>query len=451
VRASLAVVPLMIALVAVAPAASAFPTPPSLVTVCTGGTIPAGSYPSMLIKGVCSMPAGNVVVRGDLTIAPGALLDDGSPGDPTTGTPVVAAVLTVQGNLLVGRGAVALLGCSPNSACSNPPGISAAHIDGSLTASNALAVVVHSSDIKGSFSMIGGGGGTMGGVETGGCFAATPPPPWSLDTGSAIAGSPVYSDVEDSTIGGDYTIANVSSCWLGSLRNQIGGSGLFQGNKMGDPDAMEIGNNLIRRNLTCTGNRPAPQFGDGASADLVGGFASGQCGFDVVLPNPAPGSVPPGGIDQHFVVSTQALQTFSGSITSTPAASLPPVTTSQGDQLRADLFNFTLAGSGLTGSGTVDPTQPPGSTGEAELSTVFPNGSSAFTAFLNCDCSFGGQTGPVTIRIYGTTSRKGFTKGTFLITSGGGPAPGVLSTLVGYGKFSGSGETLQLIEHLAIT
>ncbi len=396
------------------------------------------------------MPAGNVTVRGDLTIAPGALLDDGSPGDPT-GSPAVAAVLTVQGNLLVGRGAVALLGCSPNSACSNPPGISAAHIDGSLTASNALAVVVHSSFIKGSFSMIGGGGGTMGGVETGGCFAATPPPPWSLDTGSAVAGSPVYSDVEDSTIGGDYTISNVSSCWLGSLRNQIGGSALFQGNKFGDPDAMEIGNNLIRRNMICTGNKPAPQFGDGASADLVGGFATGQCGFDVVLPNPAPGSVPPGGIDQHFVVSTKTLQTFSGSITSTPAASLPPVTTSQGNQLRADLFNFTLAGSGLTGSGTFDPTQPPGSTGEAVLSTVFPNGSSAFTAFLNCDCSFGGQTGPVTIRAYGTTSPKGSTNGTFLITSGGGPTPGVLSTLVGYGTFSGSGATLQVIEHLAIT
>jgi hypothetical protein len=390
-----------------------------------------------------------VVVRGDLTIAPGALLDDGSPGDPT-GSPVVAAVLTVKGNLLVGRGAVALLGCSPNSACSNPPGISAAHIDGSLTAFNALAVVVHSSFIKGSFSMIGGGGGTMGGVETGGCFAATPPPPWSLDTGSAVDGNPVYSDVEDTTIGGDFTIANVSSCWLGSLRNQIGGSAVFQGNKMGDPDAMEIGNNLIRGNMICTNNRPAPQFGDGASSDLVGGFATGQCGFDVVLPNPAPESGH-GGIDQHFVVSTKTLQTFTGSITSTPAVSLPPVMTSQGNQLRADLFDFTLSGSGLTGSGTFDPSQPPGSTGEAVLSTVFPNGSSAFTAFLTCDCSFGGQSGPVTIRAYGTTSRTNVTKGTFLITSGGGPTPGVLSTLVGYGTFSGSGDTLQLIEHLAIT
>jgi hypothetical protein len=441
----------MFALVAVAPAASAAATPSTVTTVCTGGTIPAGSYPSMLITGVCSMPAGNVIVRGDLTIAPGALLDQGSPGDPT-GSPVVTAVLTVQGNLLVGRGAVALLGCSPNSACGNPPGISAAHIDGSLTASNALAVVVHSTFIKGSFTMIGGGGGTMGGVATGACFGATPPPPWSLDQGSAVAGSPVYSDVEDSSIGGDFTIANVSSCWLGSLRNQIGGSALFQGNRMGDPDAMEIGNNLIRRNLTCTANMPAPQFGDGASADIVGGFATGQCGFDVVLPNPAPGSVPPGGIDQHFVVSRQALQTYSGTITSTSAASLPPVTTSQGNQLRADIFNFTLTGAGLTGSGTFDPNQPPGATGEAVLSTVFPNGSSAFTAFLTCDaCSFGGQTGPVTIRAYGNTSPAGMTKGTFLITSGGGPTPDVLSTLVGFGTFSGSGDTLQLVEHLAIT
>jgi len=242
----------------------------------------------------------------------------------------------------------------------------------------------------------------------------------------------------------------VSSCWLGSLRNRIGGSAAFLGDKMGDPDAMEIGNNLINGSMVCFDNAPAPQFGDGAAPDLVGGHGIGQCGFDVVLPNPAPGAGGPG-IGEHFAVSTRGLRTSFGSITSTNVGSLPPVTTSSGDQIHADLFNFTLAGSGLTGSGTVDPGQPPGSTGEAVLSTVFPNGSSAFTAFLTCHCSFGGQHGPVTVRAYGTTSPWGFTTGTFLVTSGGGPTPGVLSTLVGFGTFSGSGATLQLVEHLAIT
>ncbi|HLN06677.1 MAG TPA: hypothetical protein VK217_10395, partial [Acidimicrobiales bacterium] len=60
---------------------------------CTGGNVPPGVYKSMIITGVCYMPAGNVVVRGNLTVAPGALLDNGSPGDPSTGTPVVSAVL----------------------------------------------------------------------------------------------------------------------------------------------------------------------------------------------------------------------------------------------------------------------------------------------------------------------------------------------------------------------
>ena len=125
--------------------------------------------------------------------------------------------------------------------------------------------MVQSAVIGGNFSLLGGGGGTMGGVATGACFAATPPAPWSQDTGSAVAGSPVYSDVEDNSIGGNHTIVGMSSCWLGSLRNQIGGDATFINNSMGDPDAMEIGGNLIGENLTCYANAPAPQFGEGAA------------------------------------------------------------------------------------------------------------------------------------------------------------------------------------------
>jgi len=43
--------------------------------VCTGGPVPPGTYSTMVIKGVCFAPAGTIVVRGNLTIAPGALLD----------------------------------------------------------------------------------------------------------------------------------------------------------------------------------------------------------------------------------------------------------------------------------------------------------------------------------------------------------------------------------------
>jgi hypothetical protein len=425
---------------------------------CSGGNIPPGTYESMTISGVCSTPFGNVKVEKNLTVKPGALLDNGTPGDPTT-LPVVAANLYVGGNVYVGKGAVLILGCSPNSSCSGssttPPGISSATIRGSVTAIKALAVIVHSSSIGGNFTDIGGGGGTMGGVATGACFAATPPAPWSAAMG------PVFSDVEDASIGGNYTIAGVSSCWLGSLRNQIGGDATFIANQMGDPDAMEIGNNLVREDLTCFNNAPAPQFGDGASSDLVGGRATGQCGFGVVLHNPAAEAIASNGatgvgVKQHFAVSTRHLKTYVGTHTATPVVSLPPVTTEAGNTLNAEVFNFTLAGKGLVGTGTFPAGGMPGqSPGEAVLSTTFPNGSTTFTAFDTCDkCSFAGQHGSVSLRAYGTTTKKGFTSGTFLITSSGtilptktSPVPG-LATLVGYGSFWGSGATLHVVEHL---
>ena len=260
-------------------------------------------------------------------------------------------------------------------------------------------------------------------------------------------------------------IAGVSSCWLGSLRNQIRGNATFIGNQMGDPDAMEIGNNLVGRNLTCFNNDPPPQFGDGASSDLVGGRASGQCAFDVVLSNPAPEAIEGNGetgvgIQQHFAVSVRHLKTYFGTHTESdmPVLSLPPVSTDAGNTISADIFNFTLASrdGGLVGTGTFPTGGSPGqSPGETVLATTFPNGTESFTAFDTCDkCSFAGQNGSVSLRAYGTTNRHGFTSGTFLITSNGTvlpdattPVPG-LATLVGYGSFSGTGATVHVIEHL---
>ncbi len=230
---------------------------------------------------------------------------------------------------------------------------------------------------------------------------------------------------------------------------------------MGDPDAMEIGNNLVGEDLTCFKNAPAPQFGDGASSDLVGGRASGQCGFNVILHNPSAQAIASNGatgvgVLQHFAVSTSQLKTFVGTHTATLVASVPSVTTEAGNILNAQIFNFTLAGKGLVGTGTFPPGGSPGqSPGEAVLSTTFPNGSATFTAFDTCDkCRFAGQKGSVSLRAYGTTTKKGFTSGTFLITSNGtilptatSPVPG-LATLVGYGNFWGSGATLHVVEHL---
>jgi hypothetical protein len=197
------------------------------------------------------------------------------------------------------------------------------------------------------------------------------------------------------------------------------------------------------------------QFGDGGQApNIVGGQASGQCGFGVKVHNPAPGAHKGPGIPEHISVPKGALTTSRGIQRSTTVATLPPVTTSSGNTIAAELNNFVLAGNGMVGTGTVDPSQPPGSSGEAVLTTVFPDGSAKFTAYDTCNCSFGGQTGTVGIRAYGTSTSDGVISGTFLITSGGGPVPGSLTTLAGYGTFSNIGQpsgTIRLIEHLDIT
>jgi hypothetical protein len=423
---------------------------------CTGGNVAPGTYRSMLITGVCYMPAGTIVVRRNLTVAPGALLDAGAnPGDPAS-SPVVTATVRVGGNVFVGKGAVLVLGCSPNllGICSR--GLTFDSIGGNLTARGALANVVHGTSIGGNVSLVGGGGGAAGGAASGGCFntAAYPiPAPWSED--AALANQvPQYTDFEDSSIGGNFTVVGVQTCWMGAVRVFVGGSTTFAGDVTSDPDGMEIDNNLTGGNLACLNNDPAVQFGDsGAAPNLVRGFGIGECGFGVVLPNPAPEAGEGAGTPEHIAVSTRSLKTYFGTRTTTSVASLPPVTTESGYTITGNLNDFALAGTGLTGSGTYDSSLPPGSSGDAVLSTVYPDGSRSFIAYDTCSCSLGGQSGPSTIRFYGTSSANGWTHGVFLVVSGGAVPGGGLQTLAGWGTFSGSSPTgtWRLVERLRIT
>jgi hypothetical protein len=433
---------------------------PGHVYNCTEGPIPAGNYNSITISGICSMPAGNIVVRGDLKVEPGALLDAVTPGDPTTGTPVVPATVVIGGNVFVGSGGVLLFGCSPNISCSNPPGISYDRIRGNLIAIGAQGVVVHSASIGGNFYVSGGGGGSAAEACTNAVPDAPTLAPWSED--AALNFTPVYTDSEDNSIGGNFNISGLTSCWIGSLRNQVGRNVTYAGNTLGDPDGSEIVNNLVNGNMACSGNSPQVQWGDtGAAPNIVGGYASGECGFNVVLPNPAAEAGQGPGTPEHISVSTWSLKTYRGTYTETPVTSLPDVTTSSGATIAVALNDFALAGRGLTGTGTLNPSAPPGSTGEVVIATVNPNGSESFTVYDTCDsCSFDGQSGAISIRAYGTTFPNGFSTGTFLITSGGpvvvgptgpGPSTGGLATLAGYGSFFGSGTALNVIEHLRIT
>jgi hypothetical protein len=110
--------------------------------------------------------------------------------------------------------------------------------------------------------------------------------------------SPVYSDYEDSTVGGNLSISGLSTCWLGLARLNVHGNVALVNNVLGDPDGIEVVTNTIGKNLSCQGNgHPAggppgamPVW-DSAEANpnshaiyprvshpnTVGGTRSGQC------------------------------------------------------------------------------------------------------------------------------------------------------------------------------
>ena len=181
---------------------------------CTGGNVPPGTYNSMIITGVCYMPAGTVSIRGNLYILPGDLLDGAAtPGDPTNNpNPILPATVLVGGNVYVGSGAVLALGCSPAGGCH---GVDYDRIGGNVTATGAQGVLIQAVSIGGSVSVLGGGGGVLGGPpNSDGCFAAPIPAPWANDPALSDPnfGSPQYTDFEDSSIGGNLTVIGVQTC-----------------------------------------------------------------------------------------------------------------------------------------------------------------------------------------------------------------------------------------------
>ena len=121
--------------------------------------------------------------------------------------------------------------------------------------------------------------------------------------------SPVFSDLEDSTVRGNIVISGLKSCWLGLARVKVGGSVTVDNNAMADPDAIEVLATDIAKNLSCSGNshpaglppiaQPVWDSADtspsgalyprAAEPNTVGGTRSGQC----VLASPAtPGGSP---------------------------------------------------------------------------------------------------------------------------------------------------------------
>jgi hypothetical protein len=335
-------------------------------------------------------------------------------------------------------------------------GVTYDRIGGNVTAVNAQGVLIQAVAIGGSASVLGGGGGVLGGPpESGGCFAAPIPAPWSDDNAlsNPNTGTPRYTDFEDSTIGGNLSVTGVQTCWIGSLRDQVGGSVNFSGDTTSDPDGMELGSNVIGGNMTCLANLPAVQFGDSnAASNVVGGSATGQCGFNVMPVDPAANpdngfNTPPyypAGPPTHISVPASSLGNYPGAhVQDTTMGTVPYGTTASGDTLTLTMNTVDLTGMGITGT----------SIPETVGATVYPDGSDSFFAKDQCSpCSFDGQSGALTIVAYGTTSASGVTTGRFLVASGGANG-GALGGLAGYGTFSSAGQplgTLRLAGHLVL-
>ena len=215
-------------------------------TTCTGVLAP-GTYQSVTVTGFCSLPdTGAVLIRGGLTLAPGSAFNA-----------ITDATLTVSGGITVGSDAVLGLGCSPSAGCDIT---TFDHISGGIRASQPLAALIHGSIISGGIKVNGGGGGAN-------CNS------------SVLFGGPPFTAIEDNTVSGGITVAGQRSCWLGLFRNVVSGTVSVINNVMDDPDANEIGANVISGNLACFGNSPAAQFGLDAppAPNTVSGQKLGQC------------------------------------------------------------------------------------------------------------------------------------------------------------------------------
>jgi hypothetical protein len=225
---------------------------------CAGGSIPAGTYASLRVTGVCTVDQGVVKVRHSVVVEPNAALFAAFGNGPQ---------LAVGRNLYVGRDAVLVLGCEPEAfACINDPDQSVGTFSskgtvyGSLTAIHPLAVIVHNAYVGHNLRIHEGGGG------------------YNCDPQDAIFGSPAYATFEDTSVGGNVSIDKMRTCWLGFFRNAVGGWVKYQNNSTADPDGNEVETNVVHGNLVCTGNNPAAQAGDsGGFPNVVFGKAAGEC------------------------------------------------------------------------------------------------------------------------------------------------------------------------------
>jgi hypothetical protein len=227
--------------------ASAAKPKPSANVVCQGspkspGVLTGKISGNVTVKGFCAVDHGSATVAGSVTVAPGAAFAAAFGHNDKSHSGV--SNLWVGGNVVVQTGATAIIGCEAlqfpciDDSQTAPKLNNYVTIVGNLNATGALGVVVHDATILGNVKQIGGGGGQN----------CTPSGPF------AAFKSPVYSDYEDLTVAGSTSISGLKSCWLGFQRAYFGKGLTVTNNAMADPDAIEVGHNLVNGNLSCSGN-----------------------------------------------------------------------------------------------------------------------------------------------------------------------------------------------------
>ena len=213
---------------------------------CHGGTIAAGTYKSLRVTGACTLVAsGNVTVKHDIVVTSTGLFNAGTPANAAGRRRRDRQAPRRHGHRLLARHRVrgARRRRDPREpACPGRSGRDRPRHDD-----------------RGSASIRGGG-------RTEDCSVIAP------------FGAPYYSVMEDSTIHGSLVIRGLHTCWLGVIRDHVGGSVRLIGNRFGDPDADEVVTNVIGGNLDCFNNIAAPQVGDSTGApNIVGGQKRGEC------------------------------------------------------------------------------------------------------------------------------------------------------------------------------
>ena len=241
---------MVVALLGITGIASAAPSGTSPYT-CTGGDIPSGNYSSITVTGFCDVvPDAVISISGNLKVAAGAFFDAQSA--PST--------ITVGHNVIAGAGSVLGLGCqpfgyvahAPHTCAIEPDGHSVITVNGNVTATDADTVLLNGITVDGNVTLTGGGGDI----------------PWAL---------------KNNTVGGNFTVSDVTPQWLGVLFSHIGGNLTLINITATDPEddgnaAVSVVVNTVGRNLNCEGL--GPRLTGGAfpgEFNIVGHKTTGQC------------------------------------------------------------------------------------------------------------------------------------------------------------------------------